>query len=308
MLAKLRQRDYQILIAFIIVAAILAFWRPHVLISGLQRGSLYVLIALPVGIIYGILGILNLAHGEFMMLGAFFAFSLVTLTGIDPLIAMLPAFPAMFVVGIVTYRLTIKHVVRAPLNQFLLTFGLAVMLAEMANLIWTTRPRIVWVPYAASSATIGPITFGTFEFVYVAAAAIVLVGMFLFLTRTRAGLAAMAVGQNPRGAKLVGIDVERTYMMIFSACLAVLGPIGALFLIRHAIFPEVGGPFSLRAVSIVAMAGFGNLPGILVWGIGLGLAEAFVRSFRGWGGWADIIFFGMIILVVFYRSYQRRVR
>lgn len=307
-LSKIRQRDYQILIALTIIAVILAFWRPHVLIMGVQRGSLYALIALPMGLILGILGILNLAHGEFMMLGAYFAFWLSISTGIDPLMAMVPAFLALFVVGISTFRLTIKYVLNAPrLNQFLLTFGLAVMLTEMVNVIWTSRPLNVHVAYAAASATIGSLTFGTFEFAYVAGAVMLLVGLGLFLTRTRTGQAALAVGQNRRGAKLVGIDVDRTYLLIFGICIALLGPVGGLFLIRHSIFPGVGGPFSMRAVSIIAMAGFGNLPGILWWSIALGVAEAFVRSFRGWGGWADIIFFAMIIIVIMVRSRQRQV-
>jgi branched-chain amino acid transport system permease protein len=306
---KLKQRNTQIVIVITALAIILATWKPHVLIEGLQRACLYAVIALPMALILGIVGIINLAHGDFMMLGAYFAYFFSVYTGIDPLVAIIPAFLAFFLIGMATYRSIIKYVLGAPeLNQLLLTFGLAMVLEQLANLIWTSRPVKLPLKYVSASATIGSFSFGTFEFVYIAAAIIVLIGLLFFLKRTDTGQAALAVGQNPRGAKLIGIHVDRTYLFIFSLSIALVGSIGAIFMTRHSIFPLVGAPFTMKSFCLIAMAGIGNLMGILWCSLILGLSENFVLSFRGYAGWADILFFALIVLVIIIRSRQRQVK
>jgi branched-chain amino acid transport system permease protein len=306
---KLKQRNTQIVILIAVIAITLAAWKPHVLIEGLQRACLYAVIALPMALILGIVGIINLAHGDFMMLGAYFAYFFSVYTGIDPLVAIIPAFLAFFLIGIATYRAIIKFVLGAPeLNQLLLTFGLAMVLEQLANLIWTSRPVKLSLKYVSASATIGSFSFGTFEFVYIAAAIIVLIGLLFFLKRTDTGQAALAVGQNPRGAKLVGIHVDRTYLFIFSLSIALIGSIGAIFMTRHSIFPLVGAPFTMKSFCLIAMAGIGNLMGILWCSLILGLSENFVLSFRGYAGWADILFFALIVLVIIIRSHQRQMK
>lgn len=309
LLSKLKQSSYQIAIISVVLAIILGFWKPHVLVEGIQRACLYAVIALPMALILGIVGIINLAHGDFMMLGAYFAYFLNVYTGMDPLVAIVPALLAFFLIGIASYRAIIKYVLGAPeLNQLLLTFGLAMILEQLANLFWTSRPIKLPLSYVSSSATIGSFTFGTYEFVYIGAAIIVLSGLLLFLKRTSTGQAALAVGQNPRGAKLVGIHVDRTYLFIFSLSIALVGAIGAVFMTRHSIFPLVGAPFTMKSFCLIAMAGIGNLKGILWCSLVLGLAENFVLSFRGYAGWADILFFALIVLVIMVRSHQRQVK
>src|SRR5512143_101387 len=190
---KLKQSNYQIALIIFILILVLAFWKPHVLVEGLQRACLYAVIALPMALILGIVGIINLAHGDFMMLGCYFAYFLNVHLGMDPLVAIVPALVAFFFVGIVTYRIIIKYVLGTPeLNQLLLTFGLAMVLEQLANLIWTSRPIKLPLKYVSSSATLGSFTFGTYEFIYVGAVIIVLAGLFLFLKRTVMGQAALA--------------------------------------------------------------------------------------------------------------------
>ncbi len=306
---KLKQSNYQIALVSILIIVVLGFWKPHVLLEGIQRACLYAVIALPMALILGIVGIINLAHGEYMMLGTYFAYFLNVYTGIDPLVAIVPALIAFFLIGMASYRAIIKYVLGAPeLNQLLLTFGLAMVLEQMANLFWTSRPIKLPLKYVSSSATIGSFTFGTYEFIYVAAAMVVLVGLQFFLKKTSMGQAALAVGQNPRGAKLVGIHVDRTYLLIFSISIALVGSIGAIFMTRHSIFPLVGAPFTMKSFCLIAMAGIGNLMGILWCSLILGVAENFVLSFRGYAGWADILFFALIVGVIVVRSRQRQVK
>ncbi len=291
------------------VAVVLASWKPHVLVEGVQRSCLYAVIALPMALILGIVGIINLAHGDFMMLGAYFAYWLNVYTGVDPFVAMIPALSAFFLIGIISYLTTIKYILNDPeLNQLLLTFGLAMILQQVANLLWTSRPVKVHLGYVSSSATLGSFTFGTYEFAYVAAAVVVLVGLLLFLKHTRLGQAALAVGQNPRGAKLVGINVDQTYLIIFSISIALVGAIGVLFMTRHSNFPIVGSFFTLKSFCLIAMAGIGNIAGILWVSLILGISENFVLSFMGYAGWADIIFFALIFFVIIIRSHQRQVK
>jgi len=291
------------------LAAALAYWKPYVLVEGVQRSCLYAMIALPMALILGIVGIINLAHGEFMMLGAYFAYWLNVHAGVDPLLAVIPALIAFAIIGIAAYVMTIKYVLGAPeLNQLLLTFGLAMILQQLANLVWTSQPLKVHLGYVSASATIATFTFGTYEFIYLAAALLVLGGLHLFLKYTRIGQAALAVGQNPRGAKLVGINVDMTYLIIFSISIAIVGGLGVIFMTRHSIFPLVGGAFTLKSFCLIAMAGMGNLAGILWCSLILGVAENFVLSLRGYAGWADIIFFALIAAVIIVRSHQRQVR
>jgi len=288
---------------------ILAFWKPFVLIEGVQVAGLYAAIALPMALILGIVGIINLAHGDFMMLGAYLAYWFTVYTKTDPLVAIVPASLALFLIGMATYRSTIKYMHGAPeLTQLLLTFGIAIVLQQLANLLWTSHPVSVHVGYASASATIGSFTFGTYAFVYVAAAIIFFIGLFHFLRGTRIGKAALATGQNPTGAKLVGINIDRIYLLIFSISIALVGAMSVLFLTRHSIFPHVGGIFTLKSFCLAAMAGLGNLTGILWASLILGLSENFVKSFIGYAGWADIIFFVLIIVVIMVGSYRRRVR
>ena len=306
---QLKQGHYQIAVISFILAIFLAAWKPHVLVEGIQRACLYAVVALPMALILGIVGIINLAHGDFMMLGAYFAYFLNVYTGIDPLLAIFPALAAFFFIGVLSYRAILRYVLGAPeLNQLLLTFGLAMILEQLANLLWTSRPMKLPLPYVSASATIGSFTFGTFEFVYVGAAILVLSGLLLFLKRTSTGQAALAVGQNPRGAKLVGIHVDRTYLLIFSLSIALVGAIGAIFMTRHSIFPLVGAPFTMKSFCLIAMAGVGNLVGILWCSLVLGIAENLVLSSRGYAGWADILFFALIVCVIIIRSRQRHVK
>lgn len=302
-----QKKNYKITVLIVVILFILVSWKPYALIYGIQRGSLYALIALPLALSLGVIGILNLAHGDFLTLGAYLAYWICIYTGADPLLTIIPVVFALFLVGYVIYKFAITHVLKAsPLNQLLLTFGFAMILEESINFLWSSQPRNIYVSYASTSTTIGSFTFGTYEFIYSLAAIIILISLLLFLKRTRMGQAAFAVGQNPRGAKLVGIDVERTYLFIFSLSIAILGIVVGLMLPRTSIFPMVGAPFTMKSFCLVAMAGLGNLTAIFWSGIALGYAEALVQSFKGYGGWADIVFFIVLIIVISIKSYRRQ--
>lgn len=307
--SKLRERRCQIILGAVIAAVIILAVKPEVLLEGIQRSSLYAVIALPMALILGIVGIINLAHGDFMMLGSYMAYWFAVKSGLDPLLAMIPAMLAFFLIGILMFYALIKPVLGSPeLNQLLLTFGLGLVLEEAASLSFTSAPLKLSVPYVSASLTIGDLTFGTFEFVYVLAAMLVFNIISLFLKKTRIGSAARAVGQNPKGAKLVGIDVNKTYLIIFSLSIAIIGTIGVIFAMRHSVFPVMGAPYTMKSFCLIAMAGIGNITGILWYSALLGVSESIITAIPGAAGWADLVFFALIVGAILIRSYQQRVK
>ncbi len=291
----------------IAVMTALIVWKPTVLIYGLQAAGLYAAVAIPMGLVLGIVHIVNLAHGECMMLAAYAAYFGCKALGMDPLVAILPTAIVTAIFGWVVFQLTIRRALKAPeLNQLILTFGLAIAFSQAINLIFTSQTYKMPLEYVSASMDIGDISFGVWSFVFVAVAIIFAYGLTFFLTKTMTGKAAVAVGQNPRGAAIVGIDVYRTYGLVFALALALVGAMGALFLTKSAIFPGVGSPFTMKSFCLIAMAGIGNIPGILGASVLLGVAENFLRAFRPTRDWAEIVFFVLIIVVILARSLKGR--
>ena len=282
-------------------------WKPTVLIYGVQRAGLYATIALPMGLAEGILHIVNLAHGELLMVAAYITYSLAQALGLDPLLALFPAMIAMAIVGYLLYQLTIRKALKGPeLNQLILTFGIGIALSQIITLIYTSRTRKLHLDYVSSSLTIGQTSFGIWDFTFVALAILMTIGIRLFLSRTKLGKAAVAVGQNPRGAAIVGIDVQKTYSLVFTASVVLVGIAGSFFLTRQSIFPGVGSPFTMKSFSLIAMAGVGSISGVLYSSLALGIAEAIINGIPGMSGWSDIVFFLIIIVTIAVRASRTR--
>jgi branched-chain amino acid transport system permease protein len=292
---------------FAVAAAAILLWKPTVLVYGVQRAGLYAAVAIPMALVLGIVHIVNLAHGEFMMVAAYLSYFAARLFGLDPFVSLVPVAVVMAALGLAVFKLTIRHALKAPeLNQLILTFGLGIALSQTANLAFTSQSWKLSLGYVSASATVGDVSFGIFDFVYAAVAIVIAVGLRLFLTRTRLGKSALAVGQNPRGAAIVGIDVERTYAIVFALAVGLVGGIGSMFLAKQAIFPFVGGPYTMKSFCLVAMAGVGNIMGILWCSLALGLSESVINGFRGFSGWSNIVFFAIIIVTILVRSYREK--
>lgn len=292
--------------AAVVYAAILLIIKPTALIYGIQRAGIYAAIAIPMALILGIVHIVNLAHGEMMMVSAYLSYFMATSFGMDPLVAAIPTGLIMFLFGLLLFNISIRHTLRGPeLNQLILTFGVAMVLSQGVNLIAKSQPRKLSLDYVTANATVGNVSFGIYDFVFPVLALVFLGALLIFLKRTRLGKAAMAVGQNPNGAQIVGINVQLTYALIFGIASMMVGIFGGFFLTKFSIFPAVGGSYTMKSFCLVAMAGIGNLPMVAVSSLLLGVGESSIMAIPHGAGWAPMIFFVMIIFVILLRSFRR---
>lgn len=249
------------------------------LINGLMLGGFYAAMMLGFSVIWGVMGIINLAHGEFLMLGAYITWILNKQFGWEPFLTLIVVMPAMFLFGYLLQRLLINRVVERPhLISLLVTFGISITLSNAVKLIYTANPRITNTALQGFW-KIGNVTLPVTKTCIFIAALIILLGLHLFLQKTRMGKSIRAAAQNKEAARMVGIEIRKVYALTFGICVALTGAAGTLLSPTQAIFPFMGGPFTLKAFAITAMSGLGNIPGGLLGGIVLGMVETFIATY-----------------------------
>lgn len=276
------------------------------LVNGLLQSGIYALVASGLALAVGVVGIVNFAHGEYLMIGAFLAWAASAMLGVDPLLALPVVALAVFGAGALTYRTTIRHVLLAPeLNQMLLTFGVSILLQNLALMWMGGNTRSVTTPYQASSLSLGEISIGGPKAIAFAFAAGILAALYAVLYRTTLGRQMRAVAQNRRGAQLIGINVDRVYLIAFGVSCGLAAVAGTLAAVLLFASPTVGLVFALKAFAIIVMAGLGNLTGVLWASVVLGVSEALVQTYvPSGGGWSDAVFFLMIFLTLVWRSFR----
>jgi branched-chain amino acid transport system permease protein len=276
------------------------------LVNGLIQSGTYALASAGLALAVGVLHIVNFAHGEFLMVGAFVAFWLSVLAGIDPLVSLVPAGALLFAASGLTYQVSLRHVLGGPeLNPLLLTFGIAITLQNLAVLAFGATPRVVHTPYQLTSLHLGPVTVGVAPLLTLIVSVAILSGMYTVLFRTGVGKSIRAVAQNRTGAALVGLDVDRIYLLTFGLASALAAVAGAMVLVRVGASPHMGFAFVLKAFAIIVMAGLGNLTGVLWASLVLATGEALVRTYMpGGGGWSEAVFFLLIFGTLVWRSWR----
>jgi branched-chain amino acid transport system permease protein len=237
-------------------------------------GLVYALIAAGLSLIFGLMEIVNFAHGEFLMLAMYLAFFAWALARLDPLLSWPLAAAGMAGLGWATYHGLIRWVLGGPmLAQIFATFGLAVFLRSAAQFAWGVDFRTVTAPLLSGRLSVAGVFLGLPQLVASAAALAAFVALYLFLSRSETGLALQATAQDRQAAALMGIDTQRMFAlgwMIGGAC---VGVAGALLAMYFYVFPDVGGTFALLAYVTVALGGFGNVPATLLAGVIVGLVE-----------------------------------
>ena len=250
----------------------------QVVISGLLAGSLYAMVALGLGLIFGVMRVLNVAHGPLLMLGAYTTFGLFHWFSLNPYLSLLVSMPALFVVGVVLQRLLVRRVVDAPeLSSLLLTFGVSIALVNMAQLAFTSDLRSV--EYLTGSFVLGPFAFSKSRVIACAFALLITAGAFWFLRQTRLGKAIRAVSQSREVAQVCGINVQRIHMITFGVATALAAAGGTLIAVMVAIQPEMGQVYTFKSFLVIVLGGAGNYPGALLGGLLLGLIEQLASLF-----------------------------
>ncbi len=270
------------------------------LINGLMLGGTFALVGLGFSIVWGIMNLINIAHGEFIMLGAYATYFLYTLFGIDPFLTIPVSMGLLFVLGYLIQLGVINWVIRAPLLvKFLLTFGLSILIQNLALQVFQGDYRSVTPAYSGAG-----IEFGGIKIAYVRLAAlvlsIILVYLFhLFLTRTRTGNAIRATGMDLDAARLTGVNLARTFALTYALSAALAGAAGSLISMTFPITPYMGGDYTVYAFLICILGGLGSVPGALVGGLTLALLEVFGGFFAP--GFKDAIAFTILVLVLILR-------
>src|SRR5215470_8132507 len=275
------------------------FWSAlQAVLNGLLTGSLYALIGMGMALIFGVMRIVNFAHGAFMMLGMYVVYVLYDRAGISPFYGFIAGAAALFVLGFLVYRFLLQRISgKSDFMQILLTLGLALIVIDGIQLIFGADYHQVNLPILGVNVRLGRITLNAPWLIAFAITLVVAIGMFLFVMRTRFGRALRAIAQNPYAAELMGIDVKLVQAISFGMGLAAVGIAGGLLLPVFYLYPGVGDQFTLKAFVMVVLGGMGSVEGAAFAGLTLGVVENLTSLY--WGNqWALTVDFVIFLLVL----------
>ena len=274
-------------------------------VNGLLVGALFAAVAVGFALIWGVVDIINLAHGEMVMLGGYTAYwllSIATGTAEGSVLLFLATIPVvvgvLFIVGYALQRTLVSRVIGTDIFLTLLvTFGISIAIQQLAIQVWTANPRSIQVAFADPSMNLAGLVVPKMKLVAFAGAIVLTAILYLFLQRTRTGRAIRAVSQNPEAAALVGIDVEHTRAVTFGISSAVAGGAGAFIATILNIQPQMGLIYTLKSFVIVVFGGVGSIPGALTGGLLLGAVEELTAGLVS-SQWTLAVSFTLLIVLL----------
>jgi branched-chain amino acid transport system permease protein len=250
----------------------------EILIRGLMLGSVYALVGMGLTLVWGVVGIVNIAHGEFVMLGAYFAFWAFSLIHVNPLFSVALSIPVFFFAGVVIHRQITERLVKEhELSALILTFGMSILIWNLAQFFWTNTYRSV--PYLTGNFPFMGLVFAKSKTVSFGLAIGITATLFLFLKYSKWGKAIRATSQNSEVALVCGINTMKMRMLTFGMGIALAGAAGAIVSLQWVIFPQMGGSYISKAFAIVVLGGLGNIQGALAGGLIIGMLEATVTQY-----------------------------
>jgi branched-chain amino acid transport system permease protein len=271
------------------------------IILGLLIGGVYALMASGLTLIFGVMRIINVAQGAFLILSALFTFELWKHLGLDPLAAVLLTTPAMFALGWLVYRSMIARIREAPVSMtVLLTFAIAITLEGAMGLTWKNVFRSVTPSYFNQSFHVGPFFLPKAQVYGCAVALVVLGALYVLLSRTWTGRAIRAASENPQGAQLVGVDIRSVAAMTFAVGIATTGAGGSILSVLYTFFPASHYQWISRLLGIIVLGGMGSLPGAALGALLLGVAETLTATYVS-TRWSTVVFYVVILVVLLVR-------
>lgn len=273
----------------------------QVLVNGILLGGLYACMAIGFSVIWGVMNLINLAHGSMIVLGAYITYFITTQTGIDPFLTIPISGAGLFVLGFLLQKYLLNFVVHASVFMTLiLTFGLDMVMINVNLALFTADIRSITTSYAGLGFQIGEIKLPYTRLgVFILALALTC-ALYLFMQRTRIGRAIRATAQNVRAARVLGIDTKRIYAVTFGIGACMAGAAGSLMAVVYAFSPVVGASFTMKSFVIVVLGGLGSMQGAIVAGIILGVAENLVSGLLD-PGYSDAISFILLVLILVLR-------
>ena len=271
------------------------------LVSGLLTGSLYAMIGVGLTVIFGVMRIINMAHGDMVMLGMYGAFWAFTLWKVDPFLSIVLWIPAAFLGGVLVYRFLLKKIVPAgELNTLLYTAGLSLFVANLALLVWTGDYRTIKLDYAVMPLRPLGIAVPIPLAIAFGMAILITIALYWFLVKTPTGRAIRATSQEPEAAALMGVDVDRMAVITFGLGTALACGAGVLLAPSLYLYPTVGEILVVKCFVIVVLGGLGSVPGAIAGGVLLGVVESLGAVYVS-VPYKDAIGFVIFLLVLLFR-------
>jgi branched-chain amino acid transport system permease protein len=267
------------------------------IIMGILLGGLYALIALGLSMVFGVMKLINVAHGDLMIFGAYFAYAVTTAWGIDPILSLTMGIPLWFILGFAIQKYVMSRAfgisMEAPL---IIAFGISLILQSLAQIIWSPYSRGLTAPYALGGISLGITSVPRTYLLSFVAALVVMLLLREFLRRSYLGKAIVAASQDKRGAELVGINTGRVYAFAFAIAMATAAIAGVFFGLTFPFTPTSGVGFLVIAFGVVIIGGLGSMLGTFIGGIVLGLTQTLSGYFLGTA--AQMLFVYLIVFVV----------
>jgi branched-chain amino acid transport system permease protein len=273
----------------------------QVLVNGILLGGLYGIMALGMSLIWGVMNIVNIAHGALIMLGAYLTFWMFTLWGWDPFLSLPVTILLLFCYGYLLQRFVLNLIVRAQLFlTLLITFGVEVAMVNLARMLWSSDLRQVTPRYAGANFALGGLTIPYVRLWVFVTTVLLSVLFLLLLEHTRLGRAIRATAEELRAARLTGIPVGHIYAVTYGLGAALAGAAGAMWGMLFPVTPIMGGPLTLKSFVVAVLGGLGTMMGSIVGGLVLGLAESFSSTYLG-PTYPNAISFGLLVLILILR-------
>lgn len=273
----------------------------QILANGILLGGLYALMALGLALVWGVLNIVNLAHGSFIMLGAYSGYYLFTKLGIDPFVALPISMVALFCAGFLIQRNILNLIARAPMfNTLLITFGIDVVLTYLAQMFFSADFRTTNPSYAGDHFNWLGMTLPLVRVLACGIALALTVALWLFLGRTRVGRAIRATAQNLGASRLYGVEPRLIYALTFGLGAALAGAAGDLYGVVSQINPYIGATLTAKSFAIAIIGGLESPLGVVVGGMFLGIVESLTALYVG-PTYVDVASFGILVLVLVFR-------
>ena len=273
------------------------------LVNGLVIGALFALAAYGMALVWGVMKIINIAQGEFVILGGYVAFFLYQ-QNIHPLWGVPTAAVLLFLLGWLLYRLIIWRIINRDLfTSILATFGISIMIQQLMNLFFGADVQVAHANFGSFALLDGSLILPRIRLVSLGVCVLLALSVVVFMKRSKIGHAIRATAQNARAAQIMGVDADRVYATTFALNAALCGAAGALVAMTFTIHPYIGLPYTVRSFMIVIVAGLGNFPGVLAAAGGLGVAEELSDYIFGTEFRLAFVF-SLLVLILVFRNWQ----